>query len=179
MDFFVFFWRTLYLARLLANTKWYLWLKFRWHILAYSDVKCRGHVTSSSSALPYVTWRIKSVSGLSTPTTGRTSLTVFLSRIGIVGIGKSLNVLWFHSRCLHGENYCILEMIRHISPWQGLIVTLLTVFLLNLVWCLMDTHLLTSLGWLSSLSMSAVQSADCLGRALVSWTCTRGPLNVL
>ena len=24
-----------------------------------------------------------------------------------------------------------------------------------------------------------VQSADCLGRALVSWTCTRGPLNDL
>ena len=97
----------------------------------------------------------KGVSGLSTPATGRTSLTVFLSRIGIVGIGKPLDVLWFHSRCLHGENYCILEMIRHISPWQGLTVTVLTVFLLNLVWCLMDTHLLTSLGWLSSLSMSA------------------------
>ena len=131
----------------------------------------------------YVTRRIKRVSGLSTPATGRTSWTVILSRSSIVGIGKSLDVLWFHLRCLHGNNSCF-------SKWSG--IYQLTGFdcdsfnsLLVKFGPMFDGHthfdesgMIVEFEYISS-KKRVVQLADCCGLALV-WTCgTRGPLNVL
>ncbi len=135
------------------------------HTLSYSDSQqhsppchpsqCVSWIALSSSTLPIGTGkRRRNVLALSTLAIGRTSSTVFLLRIDGVGIGKSPNAHWSPWRCSRGKNYCTLETIRHSSLWQGLTVSLLTVFLQNLVQCLMATHLLTSLGWLLSFSIS-------------------------